>query len=361
MIQYYHDFMTEEWSEDWEDPLEPYIPEDRYAKMDRLSQDKTTAFDKKYKPYNLSEIVGQPHLMETLQDFVKKRKINHLIFTGPKGVGKTCTATALGHEFFGPNFDINFQMYNVPNGNNDLKFINGDFREFINRAPTQATFRIALLDESEYLDTDAQVALKGIMEDDRYAHVRIILTTNTADKLLPQLEGENTIVLRFRPISTQRIEKYLELICEIEGLNCEGEALKLISRYSNGSLRQAVIKLDMLRNDNNCIPLQKIIDVLSYVQESDVKGLIERAINGEEYMENLEKLYLNKGVPIKEILHEIFRLIPDLKYKDKKLSPKVKRYIVDQLGLYDIRISQSSDHLLQMTCFLNSLADMPKT
>lgn len=351
--------ITTEGFPDWEDTAPTYFPEDLEAKMDRLAHDKTRPFDIKYRPFDLSELEGQPSIRKTLQGFVREGRLNHMIFFGPRGVGKSSAAMALGHEFYGINYNTNFKVFSIPSSKKDLSFIHGEFQAFIKNGPKQAPFRIAFLDECEYLTYDAQLALKGIMENEKYKHVRIIMATNYPEKLLPQLVGENTLVFRFKPISSQIIQEYLARLSENEKINCEDDVLKLISQNCNGSLRKGVLHLESLSIENNNISLQDVKDRISYIEPSDIKELVRKAISGEDFEESLKKLQDHKGLPIQKILREVRNIIPDLEKDGRKLDPIEKRYILHQLGLYDIRISQSSDQMLQMICFLTDLADMP--
>lgn len=341
----------------WEDTPKPDIPGDQQAKKKSKESDKSIAFVEKYRPEGLSEIIGQAHLYEILKDMVEKKHINHMIFIGPPGVGKTSVARVLARELLGHKWELNFLEVNVPNYNNDLKFINSNLKDFIRNKPIQAPFRIAFLDECDDLNREAQSALRKILEAKEYKHIRFIFATNYSEKLIFQLQGERMNILHFKKIPTHIIEAYLNKICDNEGITYEGDALKIIAEDCDGSLRKGVGNLDFLTDKNNHISLKKVKNLISYLEPSDVKELLQKAIKNEDYYNYLDQLINNKNLSIQKLLQEIIKVIDEVKFED----PKDKRYIINQLGLYSWHISQSSDHLLQMKCFLNSIASMHDT
>jgi replication factor C small subunit len=338
----------------WEDTPKPDIPEDNQAKKKRRDSEKCISLAEKYRPEGLSEMAGQVHLSEILNDLVEKKHINHMIFIGPPGVGKTSVARVLARELLGFNWKNNFLEVNVPNGNNDLNFINSNLKDFMKLQHKQAPFRIVFLDECDDLNREAQSSLRKILEAEEYKEVRFIFATNYSEKLIPQLQGERINILNFKKISKDIIEAHLDIICTKEGITYEGDALKIIAEDCDGSLRKGVQNLDFLRDVNNHISLHKVKNYISYIEPSDVKELLKIAIDKKDYVKCLDQLTNDKNLSVPKILQEVINVINDM-----KLGPNEKRYVIDQLGLYSWRISQSSDHMLQMKCFLNSLANMP--
>jgi replication factor C small subunit len=338
----------------WEDTPKPDIPKDKQAKKKRKTSDEGISFVEKYQPENLSDIIGQGHLYNTLKDLIEKRHINHMIFIGPSGVGKTSVARVLAREILGPKWELNFKEFNVPNDNKDLKFINNTLKAFIKNAPIQAPFRIAFLDECEDLNREAQSSLRKILEAKEYKHVRFIFATNYSERLISQLQEERMNRLYFKKIRKDIIEAYLDIICEDEGITYESEALKIIAEDCDGSIRKGLGNLDFLTDKNNHISLQKVKNLISYIEPSDVKELLQKAINNEDYNNYLDQLIYNQNLSIPKLIQEIVKVVDEIELKD----PQDKRYIVNQLGLYSWRISQSSDNMLQTKCFLNSIASM---
>jgi replication factor C small subunit len=317
----------------------------------------------KHRPKYLDDLVGQEHIDEMLQDIIEKGKkgdLDNFIFIGPSGVGKTSTARILAREIIGPSWKSNFEEINVPNGNKDLEFINNDLINFIRNKPVNgALFKIVFLDECEDLTYGAQSALRKILEEKKYKYARYIFATNYYEKLISQLQGERITILRFRKIPNHIIEHQLKVICEEEGIKIKDDALKIIIENADGSLRKGVKNLGVLRNEKNIITLNKVKNYFSYIESYEVQKLLQSAIDQQDYEKELYEIITNKGISIEKLLQEIIKLINDKANNIK--DPREKRYIIDQIGLYSWRIDQSSDKILQMKCFLNSIARMSDT
>nr|HIK01162.1 AAA family ATPase [Candidatus Undinarchaeales archaeon ERR594346 U_76725] len=73
----------------------------------------TDIWTEKYRPTVLSEVVGQKHIVERLSAFAESKTLQHLLFSGPAGTGKTTCALALAKETFGDNWQGNFLELNA--------------------------------------------------------------------------------------------------------------------------------------------------------------------------------------------------------------------------------------------------------
>ena len=254
----------------------------------------------------------------------------------------------------------NFEEINVPNDNKDLEFINNNLINIIRNKPVHgALFKIVFFDECEELTPGAQSALRKILEDKKYKYARYIFATNYSERLISQIQAERTTTLHFRKIPDHIIEHQLNVICEEEDIELEGNALKIIVENADGSLRKGVKYLGVLRNDKNIITLSKVKNYFSYIESSEVQKLLQSAIDQQNYEKELYEIITNRGISIKKLLQELIKVINDKAINIK--DPKEKRYIIDQIGLYSWRIDQSSDKMLQMKCFLNSIASTMKT
>ncbi|MBO6972790.1 MAG: DNA polymerase III subunit gamma/tau [Prochlorococcus marinus CUG1434] len=268
-------------------------------------------FHQKYRPNNLDELVGQNFISITLKQAILTKKIAPAyLFNGPRGTGKTSSARIFAKS-------LNCQAFEQPTINpcgkcdvcrqitdgNALDIIEIDaasntgvenIREIIERArfaPTQARWKVYVIDECHMLSTAASNALLKTIEEPPSRVVFILATTNPERVL-------NTIQSRcqkfdFRRISPIEIFRHLLEIAEKESIQYEVQALKMIAKRSNGGMRDAQSLLEQLNLLPEGITIQNIQNLLGQVSEIEITNLIKSLIenNPESLIITCNKLY----------------------------------------------------------------------
>ena len=268
-------------------------------------------FHQKYRPNNLDELVGQNFISITLKQAILTKKIaSACLFNGPRGTGKTSSARIFAKS-------LNCQAFEQPTINpcgkcdvcrqitdgNALDIIEIDaasntgvenIREIIERArfaPTQARWKVYVIDECHMLSTAASNALLKTIEEPPSRVVFILATTNPERVL-------NTIQSRcqkfdFRRISPIEIFQHLLEIAEKESIQYEVQALKMIAKRSNGGMRDAQSLLEQLNLLPEGITIQNIQNLLGEVSEIEITNLIKSLIqrNPESLIITCNKLY----------------------------------------------------------------------
>jgi DNA polymerase-3 subunit gamma/tau len=268
-------------------------------------------FHQKYRPNNLDELVGQNFISITLKQAILTKKIaSAYLFNGPRGTGKTSSARIFAKS-------LNCQAFEQPTINpcgkcdvcrqitdgNALDIIEIDaasntgvenIREIIERArfaPTQARWKVYVIDECHMLSTAASNALLKTIEEPPSRVVFILATTNPERVL-------NTIQSRcqkfdFRRISPIEIFQHLLEIAEKESIQYEVQALKMIAKRSNGGMRDAQSLLEQLNLLPEGITIQNIQNLLGEVSEIEITNLIKSLIqkNPESLIITCNKLY----------------------------------------------------------------------
>jgi DNA polymerase-3 subunit gamma/tau len=217
---------------------------------------------RRWRPRRFTELVGQDHIVRTLRNAIEQNRIAHAyLFIGPRGTGKTSTArlfatclNAPGEPTLEPNLEDPLVQSIIAGNCMDVIEIDGasnnsveqirDLRDDCRYAPTQARFKIYIIDEVHMLSTGAFNALLKTLEEPP-AHVKFIFATTDSHKVLP------TIVSRcqrfeFRPIDDAVIVTKLEQICESESIKVASDALAAVARLAGGGMRDAQSILDQL-------------------------------------------------------------------------------------------------------------------
>ena len=291
-------------------------------------------FHQKYRPLNLDELVGQEFISITLKQALISQKIAPAyLFNGPRGTGKTSSA-----RIFAKSLNCLSSKQPTPNPcgkcelciqiaeGNALDIIEIDaasntgvenIREIIDRArfaPTQARWKVYVIDECHMLSTAASNALLKTIEEPPERVVFILATTNPERVI-------NTIQSRcqkfdFKRISSNTIFHNLSAIANKESIKFEDQALKLIAKRSNGGMRDAQSLLDQLSLLPNGVTTKNVQSLLGEVSENDLTDLINALINNqpESLLISCNNLY-DAGNEPNEILVGLLNITRDLLLK----------------------------------------------
>jgi DNA polymerase III subunit gamma/tau len=214
-----------------------------------------------YRPQTFEEVVGQQHIVITLQNAIKTNKLSHAyLFSGPRGTGKTTVAKILGKAINctsneGKPCETCASCQSINKGNHpdiieiDAASNNGvdEIRELIDKvkyAPLELKMKVYIIDEVHMLTTGAFNALLKTLEEPP-AHVMFILATTEPHKVIP------TIISRcqrfdFTKVSTYEIKDRLEAILKKENVHVENGVTKLVAHLADGGLRDALSILEQV-------------------------------------------------------------------------------------------------------------------
>lgn len=219
---------------------------------------------RRWRPQDFTGLVGQDHVRTTLLNALKNNRLHHaLLFTGPRGTGKTSTARILAKALRCPNA-VDFVPCNqcseceeITSGrsvnvieidgasNNGVDAIR-ELRDTVGYLPSSGHFKLYIIDEVHMLSTSAFNALLKTLEEPP-GHVYFVMATTEVHKI------PNTILSRcqrfdFRRIATRTIAQHLQTICERDKVAFEPEALWVIARQGDGSMRDSQSLLDQVIN-----------------------------------------------------------------------------------------------------------------
>lgn len=285
---------------------------------------------RKWRPKTFDDLIGQENISLTLKNAIATKKLAQaLIFSGPRGVGKTSTARIVAKTLNcqnedpsnrpcsdsqcafcreiseGKSFDVQEIDAASHTGVNDIREIIGNVKYL----PTSGTTKVYIIDEVHMLSQAAFNALLKTLEEPP-EHVLFILATTEIHKI------PATILSRcqrydFRKIPVVKVKESLQKISESEGIDVDEKTLYLISKEADGSLRDALSLMDQLiATFGESIKHDEAVTVLGLLESSYVKSVLSEIIsrNPGKCIEYLQKAF-EFGINPKKFSEELTRIL----------------------------------------------------
>lgn len=204
---------------------------------------------RKYRPQEFDSVIGQEHITRTLLNAVDKNQLGQaLLFTGPRGVGKTTCARILAKMInrtsIDDTTDYSLNIFELDAASNNSV---EDIRNLVDQvrfAPQVGSHKIYIIDEVHMLSTNAFNAFLKTLEEPP-KHAVFILATTEKHKILPTILSRCQIY-DFRRINVPDIVVNLKDIASKEGVNYEENALQLVAQKADGAMRDALSIFDRL-------------------------------------------------------------------------------------------------------------------
>ena len=284
----------------------------------------------KYRPQTFDDLIGQDVVAETISNSIKANKVpNAYLFTGIRGIGKTTTARIVAKSLNCSNGTDNLCKENfcenctaISNSNHidvlemDAASKTGvddvrDLIEFSRYGPTTAKYKIFIIDEVHMLSKQAFNALLKTLEEPP-EYLKFIFATTEIKKI------PITVVSRCQRFDLSRIKSFelfnfIKQIKNKENGNASDDALKLIVKISEGSVRDALSLLDralLTLDKNRELDLSAAQKIFGYFDKSQLITLFELIFEGKEkeVLNTYREIY-NQGVEPKIFINDFLELL----------------------------------------------------
>ncbi len=196
----------------------------------------------KYRPQKLEDIVNQKDIITGISNLVKSPDIPHMLFSGPAGVGKTTAALCIAREILGEEWRKNTLELNASD-ERGIKMVRERVKEFAAsvKLATDKDFdkpKIIILDEADEMTSEAQTALRRIIEDSART-TRFIIICNYLSQIIEPIQSR-CVVFRFTRLPRADVIEHMKLICGKEKAKCEEKALEHIYESTGGDMRHSI-------------------------------------------------------------------------------------------------------------------------
>jgi DNA polymerase-3 subunit gamma/tau len=294
---------------------------------------------RKYRPQTFADVVGQVHVTQTLSNAIRHQRVAHaILFSGPRGTGKTTVARILAKAMNCTQEDTSPHPCNacrscneITNGSAaDVFEIDGasnnsvdqvrELRENVKYMPAYSPHKIYIIDEVHMLSTPAFNALLKTLEEPP-PHVIFVFATTEFHKI------PITILSRcqrydFRRVAFDQIVAHLAHVCQQENVVLPEEGLATIAREAGGSMRDALSLLDQVMTCAESIQTHdQVLEILGTVDRRLLVNLADALLQGDirQVLEHIDAVY-QRGQDIKKLYQDLINHVRDLlviKFSDR--------------------------------------------
>ena len=247
----------------------------------------------KYRPKDLSTYIGNEHLKEKVERYLKTEDVPHLLLYGRAGTGKTTLA-----KIITKNIECDYLYINASD-ENSVDSVRFKIRSFASTVGFK-DLKIIILDEADYLTPNAQAALRNLMETFS-RHCRFILTCNYVERVIDPIQSRCQCY-KVIPPSKKDVAKHLGMVFNDESVTYELDDLALIVNAGYPDIRRVINSAQRQVVDGKLK-----IDNSSIIQNNYKLQLLDSLTNGSKFLE-IRKLIADNSV---SDYSELYRLLYD--------------------------------------------------
>lgn len=326
---------------------------------------------RKYRPQTFDEVVKQDHITRTLANAISAGRVAHaILFSGPRGTGKTTVARILAksmnckngpapvpcndcrscREIAAGNAADVFEIDGA--SNNSVDQIR-DLRENVKYMPAHSPYKIYIIDEVHMLSIAAFNALLKTLEEPP-PHIMFIFATTEPQKI------PITILSRcqrhdFRRIDVESISRHMKKICVKENVDIDVESLGLIAREAKGSMRDGLSLLDQVMScTQGVIDQDRVLDILGVVDRDIIFKISRAVIHGDitQVLDILDEVY-SAGHDMKKLYTDLIEHFRNLLIV--KMGEKTRKLVDIPAFEIDLMLDQTKN---VSKTYLNQLFDL---
>lgn len=299
--------------------------------------------------------MAQDDIVSILTNLIDSDNLPHLLLYGPPGTGKTSTIVAAAKRLYGS--EARYKAMTLELNASDARGIDTVRNEIKEFAATQqlwqaaGTVKLIVLDEADAMTSDAQFALRRIIE--KYAkNARFCLICNYVSKIIPALQSRCTR-FRFAPLAVEHIRGRLQHIADAEKCVTTPDGINAILRLSGGDMRRVLNLLQSTAMSHGTVDEAAVYLTSGAPLPADVDQILAWLLNApfEQAWRDIVQLCTNKGYATADVLSELAVKVTAL-----DLDAVTLAHLLDGLSDVEHRLAFGTDEKLQMASLVGVFA-----
>ena len=319
----------------------------------------TLPWVEKYRPSTLDGVVAHEDILDTLKHLMSTNNLPHLLFYGPPGTGKTTTVKACAIQLFGKDRVRGNVLELNASDDRGIDVVRNQIKEFSSTTSifsmkpsgsTSATVKLVVLDEADQMSSDAQAALRRVIE--KYTkNVRFVIICNHINKLIPALQSRCTR-FRFGPVKKAQMMPRLREIMTMEGVKFTDEGLSAALKLSNGDMRRCLNMLQAATLSCNEVTEETIYSSTGNPTPQDIRSMTEVMFQADfsTAWSDVQNLVVTKGYSVVDVVRELYPTVIRL-----DLPQDCKAFVLAKLSDMEYNLSSGTSESVALAGVVGAL------
>jgi len=285
-------------------------------------------WSEKYRPNSINNILYHEKIKLSIENYMKEKKLPHLLFYGPPGTGKTSMIIAYAKHYYNEDYN-NMTLVLNASEERGIETVRTRIKQFVISSGLRENkntppFKLIILDEIDAMTEDAQAILRKVIE--KYVNnARFCFICNYLKKINPAIQSR-CVIFRFNPISYDMMYKFSINVCENENIKIKKRALELVIKKSNGDLRRLLNYLQSLYMHNHHLTNNKQVNL----EGENIYILIDE--------KSVSKIL---ACPTEKAIEDLLKYI-----KNNKLNESIK-YLIELIETKDISLLELINYIYE--------------